>query len=107
MLLLLRRRYHAMSWSWHGHVYLDRYIIVFFCFFKRTSLEDADLLNGSLVEERAGLEELEVGLPVVGDAGLDGSVADHLQLHLEGRVALAEVDGHGASQGGQEGDASE
>lgn len=40
----------------------------------------------------------------VGNAGLDGSVANHLELDIERRVALGKVDRDSAGHGGKERD---
>lgn len=38
----------------------------------------------------------------IGNAGLDGSVADHLELNIEGRVALGQVDRESAGHGDEQ-----
>lgn len=43
----------------------------------------------------------------VGDAGLDVGVVDDLDLDVEGAAALSQVNAHGGSHGGKEGETGE
>lgn len=74
---------------------------------KLTSRKDLGLLNSSSVKDRSSLEDLQRFLARVGDAGLDVSIADDLDLDVEGTAALSQVNAHGGSHGGNEGETGE
>lgn len=76
-------------------------------FVQLTALVDVNLLGGGLVEDGAGLEDLQGVGAGVGNGGLDGRVTDHLNLHIERRVALRSVDRHSGRDGGEESGTSE
>lgn len=59
-------------------------------------------MGGDIVKERAGLEKLQALLADIGDDGLDGRIAGHLQLDVQGRFLAA-----GGGGGGQRGEGQE
>lgn len=69
----------------------------------RTSRQNLDLLNGSLVKDGADLEDLEVLLAVVGDGSLDSRVAGLLELDIKRRGGTR---GSGGGQRGESGETS-
>lgn len=72
-----------------------------------TGRKDLGLLNSSSVEDGTSLEDLQRILAGVGDASLDVGVADDLDLDVEGTAALSQVNAHGRSHGGNEGETGE
>lgn len=60
-----------------------------------------------VIEDGAGLEDLQGLATGVGDGSLDAGVADELDGEVEGRVALGQVDRGRADQGGEEGGTDE
>lgn len=67
-----------------------------------TPREDGCFLHSCRVQNRAGLEEPQVVVARVCDAGFDLRVADHFDLDLKGRCSFAQVDGERTGEGAEQ-----
>lgn len=71
-----------------------------------TTRENLGLLNGSLIENRTSLHQLDGLRACVGDDGLDCRVSNTLNLDLERAVTLGNIH-PGRKSGGNEGEPGE
>ncbi len=68
-----------------------------------TAREYLSLLDCCRVENCTSFEQAESFRPCVADRGLDNGVVYHLDLHVERRVSLAQVDRNRARDRGKDG----
>lgn len=67
----------------------------------------SSLLNRAIVKNASGLENIQGLAASVGDLRFDFAVADHLDLNIDGRVTLADVDSESVGQSGEVGETSD